>query len=656
MQPIISLVSGTYNRLELLKAMVQSFRDNLLPGIPYEVVLVDGGSTDGTLEWARAQTDVKLIEDGALLGAISAFTRGAFAASGKYVLLANDDIQFRQGSVMPALVHLETEMKCGAVAFKDNRPNEFYTTKDYHTLQMAALINGRQSAVIYAQVGLFRKWLGDTCQWWLGEHDEMLGANTYAGDNSLSAQIWHYGYTVDEVPECIVEDHIARDELRQINYEKGIASDDSRYFYKQWPQGVIVNNEPQLVQQDRRAARILYMPIYEPGWAIQKHPLHGKHGLRDALARGVNKFGAQNIVQEFDYHAESPDKLRFRLMEIVEGFKPDLILTQIQSPQPLTAEMLKEMVSRTGAVVVNWNGDQAPGGLYSREMLPILRQIDLQLITNLEVVPDYEREKIKWAYWQIGYEEPGDDLEAKIDAYYQSVGQTNPFKNYPDYPVVYLASLRNPTRQSIAEIVRSVGGFVFQPGDEYSTLYDFVKAKYIYSQAKIAISDNGFNSPGFVSNRLFQALAAGGCVVLQQHVDRLDEMTGLQAGKHYAEWNTLEELREKIHFALGDISSENRLFIANAGTAFVREHFSFDAQVTKLMDLLKEKLSVTPALNDAIALRWRGRGNSPGGLGNAYPSGQRYEHQAGKLLYVKPEDIDEFLRLNNPVNWERMEI
>jgi GT2 family glycosyltransferase len=73
---------------------MQSFRDNLLPGIPYEVVLVDGGSTDGTIEWAKAQPDVKLIEDGKLVGAISAFTRGAFAASGKYVLLANDDITF----------------------------------------------------------------------------------------------------------------------------------------------------------------------------------------------------------------------------------------------------------------------------------------------------------------------------------------------------------------------------------------------------------------------------------------------------------------------------------------------------------------------------------------------------------------------------------
>ncbi len=142
MTPLISLVSGTYNRLPMLREMVQSFRDNLLPGIQYEVVLVDGGSNDGTIEWAKSQFDVRLIEDGALLGAISAFTRGAQAAQGKYVLLANDDVAFRRNSIVPAIVHLESNMKCGAVAFADNRPVANYTKRDYKVLQMEGNLNG----------------------------------------------------------------------------------------------------------------------------------------------------------------------------------------------------------------------------------------------------------------------------------------------------------------------------------------------------------------------------------------------------------------------------------------------------------------------------------------------------------------------------------
>ena len=653
LNPIISLVSGTYQRYDMLVQMVQSFRDNILPGLLYEIVLVDGGSRDKTISWAKAQSDVRLIEDGALLGAISAFTRGAYAATGKYVLLANDDITFRRQSIMPAIVHLEQTMKCGAVAFADNRPiADFYTTKDYKTLRMAATKDGRKSSVVYAQVGLFRKWLGDKCGWWLGAHDEMLGAQVYAGDNSLSAQIWNKGYTVDPVPDCVVEDHVADDELRQINYRKGIESNDSHFFYDQWPRGVIVMNDPQLPQQDRRAARILYLPIYEPGWAVQKHPVHGKRGLRDALARGKNKYGATHIVQEFDYLDVPAKELRVKLMDLVDTFRPDLILTQLQSPKPITTEMLAEVRQRTGATIINWNGDQAVGGLYSKEMLPILRNVDLQLITNLDVVPDYEREFIKWAYWQIGYEESPGDLETNVANYFREVGRPNPFDSDPaTYPVVYLASLRSPERQAIAEVVKSFGGLVETPGDTHATLYNFSTSTLIYKRAKIIISDNGFTSRGFVSNRLFQALAAGGGVVLQQHVDGLDELTGLISGVHYMEWTTLETLRYLIQNILeGNDKVINQ--VAAAGATFVRENYSFDAQVAKLMTLIKERLGESEQLANSIELIYKGRNIRAFGLGNAWPSGQRYEYEPGHNLFVRREDIDMLLRYY-PNEWER---
>ena len=662
MTALIGLVSGTYNRLELLHTMVQSFRENIPLGMTYTITIVDGGSTDGTLDWCKAQSDMQLIEDGELLGAISAFTRGAHATDAKYILLANDGITFFPNSIVPAVVHLENNMRCGAVAFADNRPVASYTRVDYKVLHMEGAIpqgmwnptavrrtltiNGQsymQQGIVYAQVGLFRKWLGDQLNWWLGEHEEMLGASVYGGDNSLSAQIWHAGYTVEAVPDCKVEDHIANDELRQINYTKGKQHDDSQYFYRQWPQGVIVNSEPQRPQQDRRAARILYLPIYEPGWTIQKHPVYGKHGLRDALARATNKFGERHIVQEFDYLGDDPKRLRQHLFEIVDSFNPDLLLTQIQAPLPITADILREIKTRTGATVVNWNGDQAPGGLASPEMLQLLRHVDLQLITNLDVVDSYEREHIKWAYWQIGYEDVGDDYEAKAADYYREIGQINPFDSNPRWPVVYLASLRSPERQAIAQIVRDAGGQVFTPGDIYGSLYNFSVTKTIYNRARIAISDNGFTSRGFVSNRLFQALAAGGCVVLQQHVDGLDELTGLQSGVHYIEWSDLHHLKVLISGAL--LAEDESLFheIAKAGTAFVREHFSFDAQVVKLMALIKEKLGDNQQLNESVALRYIGRASNGFGLGNMWPSGQRYEYIPGRLLYVKREDADAVL-------------
>ena len=54
----ISIVTGTYNRLKLLNNMVKSVRKSIGTGVPYEIIIVDGGSKDGTIQWCKDQSDV----------------------------------------------------------------------------------------------------------------------------------------------------------------------------------------------------------------------------------------------------------------------------------------------------------------------------------------------------------------------------------------------------------------------------------------------------------------------------------------------------------------------------------------------------------------------------------------------------------------------
>ena len=101
----------------------------------------------------------------------------------------------------------------------------------------------------------------------------------------------------------------------------------------------------------------------------------------------------------------------------------------------------------------------------------------------------------------------------------------------------------------------------------------------------MVIGDTYPNTEGFVSNRLFQVLGAGG-FLLQQHSPRLDELTGLRAGEHYAEWRDLVDLQRQVKHWLRPEQTEARARIAECGQSFVRANFSYDAQVRKLCDLI----------------------------------------------------------------------
>lgn len=54
-RPIVSIVVPTFNRLDRLRICIDNIRRNV--AISYEVIVVDGGSTDGARAWPAGQSD-----------------------------------------------------------------------------------------------------------------------------------------------------------------------------------------------------------------------------------------------------------------------------------------------------------------------------------------------------------------------------------------------------------------------------------------------------------------------------------------------------------------------------------------------------------------------------------------------------------------------
>lgn len=584
----ISIVSGTYNRIDHLKAMVDSARRSLADcyGLDYEFVLVDGGSSDGTQEWCKDQPDVRLIKHLSLLGAVKAFNDGAFAATGNYVILANDDIEFVDDGILLAWVYMQEHNDCGIGCFYQDRNRQHLPDNDkWHVENMPVVIDGQQRHAPYGQVCIVPKWLGDYVGWWCEDiHYELKNLkplHTYGGDNELSARVYELGFKVSPVPGAKIHDKEPKDELRKINNIEGGKDPravrghhpDSWNWGRRWRDhahnlvGPVVRDRPVLENNTPIKERILYLPIYEVGWAVQKEQ---KRGLREAL----EKRGIVREVDYFGYNAEFGQMELFSyLLDICHQMHPTLILTQIHNTDILDADHIRRLRTATPhARLLNWNGDFWPDNLLSPSGIELAKAFDLQLTINRDVLDQYRAMGVNADYWQIGFEPDG--VGHKPDKFYD---------------VVFLGNGYSQERRKLGKFLSSLSGISLGlygsgwPASEGQTTYDFIAGCKIYQGAKISIGDSQWPDTGFVSNRIFQALAAGGAALAHEWFRDMDKL-GLIDGETCIIWKDYRELEKKIRYYLKNEDERRR--IADAGQQMCLRRHSFDARVAELFEML----------------------------------------------------------------------
>ena len=561
--PEISIVSGTYNRLSLLKDMVSSIRMSVGVGLPYEIILVDGGSTDGTIDWCKKQSDIKLIQQGKLLGAVKAFNEGCINAIGRYVILANDDITFVDKSIMRAYAFMEENHKCGIGCFFQNR----YGRPWYVDRMPAVDEAGNKIWAYYGQVCIIPRWLGNKVGWW-GDY-----LHTYAGDNEISCNILELGWQIRPIECSCISDRMHNDELRSINNPTPGNHTDSAKWVAKWTRG---NKLGPRIKRDCTIAplhlsgklRFLYAPIYD---TCSNLPRKTKHGLLDALKKDY-------IVQEVAFR--DPGGID-ELFEVADAFNPHIFLIQAHDADDLTVERMKELKRQhPNSIFLSWNGDYQAHNLFNPVYQELMSLFDKALFVEAsikDIMPN-------WGWWEIGYEE----YEKK------------PLDDVPAYDVIFLGNEYSLHRTSMGHILREMNCKVGIYGSwksirpDGSNMYDFADADALYRKAKIVISDAQYpQCVGYVSNRLFQALYAG-AFVLQQHINEMDEYVDITDGVHVATWDKIEDIPAKVDYWLSH--PEERERIALAGHTKAVKDFSFTSRVKELNAIIK------PILERRIAL------------------------------------------------------
>jgi glycosyltransferase involved in cell wall biosynthesis len=215
-RPAVSIVLGTYNRQAFLEATIASIRASKFDR-PYEIIVVDGGSTDGTIDWLVAQRDIIAIvqHNRETIGETTRRKRswgyfmnlGFKCAEGRYICLISDDSVVHPDTIANGVRHFDHELaqgrRLGALAFYWRSWPEESEYRVCRTLSDHVMVNH----------GLFLRNAVEEVGW---IEEELY--SFYCADGDLSLKLWHAGYEVEACEEAIVE-HFERagTRLREAN-------------------------------------------------------------------------------------------------------------------------------------------------------------------------------------------------------------------------------------------------------------------------------------------------------------------------------------------------------------------------------------------------------------------------------------------------------
>ena len=218
--PLISIVFATKNRLADLKRTLASIDKELLHNFDYEVVIVDGNSTDGTIEYLKTKKRVRLIVEDDPRGCCFAFDMAFRAARGSWVCWLNDDIEIVPDSFSKMMEFLS------ATANKHVGMGAFTSSRNRENLHYYVLNSCMRIPIPYANFGILSKRLLEQ----IGYLD--LKFQKYGWDPDLAMKVWDAGYTVEACPGAHIIHYFTEDELR-LKDEPNRAP-DCAYLVEKW--------------------------------------------------------------------------------------------------------------------------------------------------------------------------------------------------------------------------------------------------------------------------------------------------------------------------------------------------------------------------------------------------------------------------------------
>jgi len=129
---LTSIIIPCFNQIAYTKLCLQSIEKYTT--VPYELILIDNGSTDGTQafleEYSRSRAGCNVILNKRNLGFAGGNNQGITAAKGDYILLLNNDVVVTEGWLERLITHIESDPSIGMIGPMSNSVSGPQLVKD----------------------------------------------------------------------------------------------------------------------------------------------------------------------------------------------------------------------------------------------------------------------------------------------------------------------------------------------------------------------------------------------------------------------------------------------------------------------------------------------------------------------------------------------
>ena len=220
-QAELSIVIGTRNRKEMLRKCLNALIGKIKTN--HQIIVIDAGSTDGTIDDLQNMEEIHLVCDGKPIGQAQSFNRVFTSLRGRYICWLSDDNIVQPGILDSAVNILKKNNEIGMVALKVKDFTGRLTQLDYiGGIRKTGILNCNQGVI---RSDLFKK---------IGFFDEKF--KNYGIDCDVTAKVLLSGYRVAFTKKVGIHHYRDHDSekgaISKIERAKGRERVDQKYYAK----------------------------------------------------------------------------------------------------------------------------------------------------------------------------------------------------------------------------------------------------------------------------------------------------------------------------------------------------------------------------------------------------------------------------------------